>query len=69
MNKKCKFCLENTFSLSDLRWLSIHRPPVPVGMDAQGRYLPGEVPKLYGGDCLNYIMVRGMELVEHFFVL
>ena len=34
-----------------------HSPPVPVGIDAQGIYIPGGVPKLFGGDCLNYIAV------------
>ena len=33
-------------------------PPVPVGVDAQGRTIPGEVPKLFGGELVKYIMVR-----------
>lgn len=63
MNKKCKLIFINpvcrvSILIVDSDWLS---PPVPVGMDAQGRYIPGEVPKLFGGDCLNYIMVRERE--------
>ena len=34
------------------------RPPVPVGTDAHGRALPGEVPSLFGGDIVKYILVR-----------
>lgn len=33
-------------------------PPVPVGVDAQGRAIPGEVPQLFGGEIVKYIMVR-----------
>ncbi len=40
--------------------LNIPRPPVPVGVDAQGRQIPGEVPKLFGGDIVEYIVVRDM---------
>lgn len=31
---------------------------MPVGVDAQGRAIPGEVPKLFGGEIVKYIMVR-----------
>ena len=40
-----------------------YSPPVPVGLDAQGRQIPGEVPKLFGGDIVEYIMVRPTGLV------
>ena len=30
---------------------------MPVGVDAQGRQIPGEVPKLFGGSIHEYIMV------------
>lgn len=33
------------------------RPPVPVGVDSQGRAIPGEVPKLFGGEIVKYILV------------
>ena len=29
-----------------------------VVLDEHGHSIPGEVPKLFGGDCLEYIMVR-----------
>ncbi len=33
------------------------RPPVSVVVDEHGHSIPGEVPKLFGGSCLDYIMV------------
>ena len=35
------------------------RPPVPVGVDSRGQVVPGEVPKLFGGDIVEYIMATG----------
>lgn len=32
-------------------------PPVPVGVDSQGRAIPGEVPRLFGGEIVKYISV------------
>jgi len=37
-------------------------PPVPVGVDAYGNSIPGEVPRLFGGDVLEYIMATGTDI-------
>ena len=37
-------------------------PPVTVGVDAYGNSIPGEVPRLFGGDVLQYIMATGSEI-------
>lgn len=38
-------------------YLCVCSPPVPVGVDSQGRAIPGEVPKLFGGEIVKYILV------------
>lgn len=38
------------------------RPPVPVGVDSRGQSIPGEVPKLFGGDVVEYIKATGCEI-------
>ena len=41
-----------------------YSPPVPVAVDPQGRTIPGEVPPLFGGEIVQYILV-GVVLVIH----
>lgn len=40
-----------------VQYVCVCSPPVPVGVDAQGRTIPGEVPKLFGGELVKYILV------------
>lgn len=37
-------------------------PPVPVSVDSQGRAIPGEVPQLFGGEIVKYILATGCEI-------
>lgn len=39
-----------------------HSPPVPVGVDSSGQSIPGEVPKLFGGDVVEYLKATGCEI-------
>lgn len=38
------------------------RPPVAVGVDASGQSVPGEVPKLFGGNVVEYLQATGSEI-------
>lgn len=58
MTKKCTytvvlFCVIGGYNMC----VCVCSPPVPVGVDAQGRTIPGEVPKLFGGELVKYILV------------
>ncbi len=55
-------CLLATYenSIEYIYCYCLCRPPVPVGVDAQGRQIPGEVPKLFGGDIVEYINVSSV---------
>ena len=44
---------------------SLFSPPVPVGVDEHGQSILGEVPRLFGGDVLEYIMVGVATLPAH----
>jgi SLIT-ROBO Rho GTPase activating protein len=37
-------------------------PPVPVGVDSSGQSVPGEVPKLFGGNVVEYLKATGSEI-------
>jgi hypothetical protein len=37
-------------------------PPVAVGVDASGQNVPGEVPKLFGGNVVEYLQATGSEI-------
>lgn len=39
-----------------------HSPPVPVGVDTSGQVVPGEVPKLFGGNVVDYLEATGSEI-------
>jgi hypothetical protein len=35
---------------------------VPVGVDSSGQSVPGEVPKLFGGNVVEYLKATGSEI-------
>lgn len=37
-------------------------PPVPVAVDSSGLSVPGEVPKLFGGNVVEYLKATGSEI-------
>ena len=51
----------NLFFLLSLLLL-LCRPPVAVGVDASGQCMPGEVPKLFGGNVVEYLKATGSEI-------
>lgn len=48
--------------------VSLSSPPVPVGVDSQGRAIPGEVPKLFGGEIVKYILVSIVCMGTHIYI-
>ena len=37
-------------------------PPVPVGVNSFSQIVPGEVPKLFGGNVVEYLVATGSEI-------
>ena len=35
---------------------------MPVGVDSSGQCVPGEVPKLFGGNVVEYLKATGSEI-------
>lgn len=35
---------------------------MPVGVDSSGKTVPGEVPKLFGGNVVDYLKATGSEI-------
>ena len=61
MSRKCEWGLPGG-GVAGCGVCLLLRPPVPVGVDASGQSIPGEVPKLFGGDVVEYLTATGSEI-------
>ena len=66
MSRKCEGVIFRTVQMVHLSfffpWYVYTRPPVAVGVDASGQSVPGEVPKLFGGNVVEYLQATGSEI-------